>query len=202
MNRKLYFIIFMALAIGVPLTAQEEPIGLRVRAFGGIVPWGQHFPATNTIFGPSFGASAGLEVLYRLPLADTDLDVGIGAKFFFERSVALGGGQRGGYSVLPIYATVHLPFFFPDSNETWLFYLAGRLGYSFFIFNGSYQRAIATAATTPGNFYGGVGLGLGFIPIDLLQIFVELGYEGNLFVPAGGINDNRLDVSVGIAFRF
>ena len=197
MKRKIYFVI-LAIAIGAPLSAQEAPIGLRVRAFGGIVPWGQHFPANNTILMPSLGGSAGLEVLYRLPLADADIDVGVGAKFFFERTVTLENGT-GGYTILPVYAAVQLPFFFPDTNETWLFYLTGRLGYAFFIINESYQNVVAAM---PGNFYWNVGLGAGFIPIELIQIFVELGFEGDLFAAASSIRDTRLDVSVGVAFQF
>ena len=185
----------------VPLAAQEaqeDPVGIQVRAFGGLLPWGTHQTGSQ-IRRPTFGASVGIEGLYRLPIEGIDLDVGLGAKFVFNRSISVENSTFG-YSVLPIYATVQLPLLFPESDQ-WFFYLAGRLGYAFFLTDQKYRDSIAGASDLVGGISYGIGLGLGFIPFDHFSITLELAYEGS-----GGlgsvVSDDRADISIGAGFAF
>ena len=200
-NRARYVIVLvysaLALLVGVVGVSSLEGGGVSIRAHGAVEAWESHNISTDTGIStrPSIGFTAGGDILYRLPLQFINVDIGIGAKYLFDRQVDDGGSQ---YSFLPLYLNARLPFGMPGDN-VFSIYLEGRVGYSFLFANDAYRDAYLNGDITYGGLYLGVGLGTLFQLNDVLSLFVSVAFENaNGGSSSGEVINHAFDVAAGI----
>ncbi len=179
----------------------REPIGLRVRAIGGLLPIGT-FRVGTTIHQPAFGFSAGGDISYRLPFDEVGIDVGIGSKYNFERLIDGQGGAA--YSTIPLYFLVGLPFALPDV-EVFGIFLEGRIGYSFFLVNDAFRNDVdlLNGNDPEGNLYWAIGIGAEFniTPAFFASVAINYGSGGGA-TSTTTITNETFDIEIGLGYTF
>jgi len=178
----------------------REVIGIRTVVSAGIAPVANHTSTDNVGRNLPTAFSIEFDVLYQLPFDRLAIDVGIGLRYLFTRT--LGNGQT--YEFAPLYAIVQLPFDIPSLQDILSIYIDGRIGYSFFIPSATYRASYLPNTTEAvGGLYFGIGLGVEYTIVrDFFGIHAAAIYHSNGVnsFAANDITDTLFEVLLGISF--
>lgn len=193
--------LFALAIMMIPRVSEAQNIGLKVTASGAIQPIVQHAAPDRVSRATPTAFAIEVNGLYRLPIDAIAIDVGIGARYLFQRSE----GRDNTYSLVPIYAIVQIPFSLPSFGDGWSIYIDGRLGYSFFLPSSAYRAAYSSTNVTNvvGGVVLGVGLGTAYQITKLLDVRAGVLYSYNLNESGDTrIEVSTFDVSIGAGFSF